>query len=61
MPAAGGSGRPFVQVHYGRRDITQRIRTTDLVNHLSPEAIGRATTDRERTMVGLHPADFYDG
>jgi len=60
-PAASGTGRLFLQVHYGRRDIAQRIRTTDVVNHLSPEAIARATTDRQRTLIGLHDPLFYDG
>jgi len=57
----GGRGRYFLQVHYGRRDIAQRIRTTDVVNHLSTDAIARATTERARTVVGLHPPFFYDG
>jgi ectoine hydroxylase-related dioxygenase (phytanoyl-CoA dioxygenase family) len=56
-----GSGRLFLQVHYGRRDIAQRIYTTDEVNHLSPEAVQRATTPRERTLIGLHAPYFYDG
>src|SRR4051794_25248913 len=43
-PAAGGDGRLFLQVHYGRRDIAQRIRPTSEVNHLSAEAIARAST-----------------
>ena len=61
LPAtADGRGRYFLQVHYGRRDIAQRIRTTDLVNHLSPEAIERAKTERERTLAGLHDPFFYD-
>jgi hypothetical protein len=47
-------------VHYGRRDIAQRIRTTAEVNHASPEAIARATTERARTILGLHDAFFYD-
>jgi len=55
------SGRFFLQVQYGRRDIAQRIRTTDVVNHLSDEALVRARSDRERTVVGLHPPGFYDG
>jgi len=61
--AAGpdGRGRLFLQVHYGRRDLAQRLRTTDAVNHLSDDAIGRATTERERSIIGLHPAYFYDG
>lgn len=54
-------GRFFLQVQYGRRDIAQRLRTTDHVNHLSDDAISRAMTDRQRTVVGLHPAGFYDG
>jgi ectoine hydroxylase-related dioxygenase (phytanoyl-CoA dioxygenase family) len=58
---AGGRGRYFLQVHYARRDIAQRIRTTDVVNHLSPEAVARADTDRSRTLVGLHAPFFYDG
>ncbi len=62
MPTtAQDEGRFFLQVQYGRRDIAQRLRTTDQVNHLSAEAIARATTDRERTVIGLHPAGFYDG
>lgn len=60
-PADGGTGRLFLQVHYGRRDIAQRIRTTDEVNHLSPEAIAWADTDRRRTVIGLHAPYFYDG
>ena len=61
LPAAGGSGRFFLQAHYGRRDIAQRLRTTDVVNHLSAAAVARARTEREQTLVGLHPAMFYDG
>lgn len=55
------TGRFFLQVQYGRRDIAQRIRTSDKVHHLSPDALGRAVSERERTVVGLHPAGFYDG
>jgi len=57
----GAAGRLFLQVHYGRRDIAQRILTTDVVNHLSPEAIERAVTPRERALIGLHDPYFYDG
>lgn len=55
------TGRFFLQVQYGRRDIAQRLRTTDDANHLSADAITRAESERERTVVGLHPAGFYDG
>jgi hypothetical protein len=62
LPAGpDGRGRYFLQVHYARRDVAQRIRTTAEVNHLSPEAVERATTDRERTLLGLHAPFFYDG
>lgn len=60
-PASGGSGRLFLQCHYGRRDLAQRIRTTAEVNHLSAEAIERAGTDRARRLAGLHDPYFYDG
>jgi ectoine hydroxylase-related dioxygenase (phytanoyl-CoA dioxygenase family) len=60
-PASGGHGRLFLQVHYGRRDIAQRLRTTDQVNHLEPAAVERAVTPRQRSLVGLHDAYFYDG
>ena len=57
----GDRGRYFLQVHYGRRDIAQRIRTTETVNHLAPNALQHVTTARERELLGLHPANFYDG
>ena len=64
MPTMDGDhGRFFLQVHYGRRDIAQRLLTTAEVNQLSPEAIARAKagSERDRRVVGLHPAFFYDG
>ncbi|MBC8273095.1 MAG: phytanoyl-CoA dioxygenase family protein [Gammaproteobacteria bacterium] len=57
----GDSGRFFLQVHYGRRDIAQRIQTTETTNHLSEQAIDRAKTTREQTLIGLHKPFFYDG
>lgn len=59
--AEGDHGRFFLQVHYGRRDIAQRILLTADANQLSAEAIARAGTDRERRVIGLHPPFFYDG
>lgn len=62
MPTGpGDSGRFFLQVHYGRRDIAQRIRTTESSHQLSPDAIERAGSDRDRTLIGLHQPFFYDG
>ncbi len=55
------TGRFFLQVHYGRRDIAQRIRPTSVVNHVSREAEERIESDRERRLLGLHPGLFYDG
>ncbi len=57
----GDPGRFFQQVHYARRDIAQRLRTTADANHVSDEAIARAVTPRERSLIGLHAPRFYDG
>jgi len=59
-PAKEGNRRFFLQCHYGRRDIAQRIFPTAEVSHVLPEAAERATTDRERALIGLHPMFFYD-
>lgn len=62
MPTgAGDSGRFFLQIHYGRRDIAQRLHSTMQTNQLSPDAIERANTAREKTVIGLHNPYFYDG
>ena len=62
LPAGeGATGRFFLQVHYGRRDIAQRVRTSAEANQLSPDAIARANTPRAKTIVGLHDPYFYDG
>ena len=62
MPTTDGDkGRYFLQVHYGRRDIAQRVRPTSEVNHLSLDAIDRATTEREKALIGIHANLFYDG
>jgi hypothetical protein len=61
LPAGdGGRGRYFLQVHYARRDLAQRVRTTDVANQASPEAAARAETDRDRALIGLHDPFFYD-
>jgi hypothetical protein len=57
----GDQGRFFLQVHYARRDIAQRILPTAQNNQIAPEALQRTSTDRERTLLGLHPTGFYDG
>ena len=55
----GATGRFFLQCHYGRRDIAQRLQTTAKVNHLNPR-VAAAVTGREKTMLGLHDPHFYD-
>jgi ectoine hydroxylase-related dioxygenase (phytanoyl-CoA dioxygenase family) len=55
-----GRGRYFLQVHYARRDIAQRLRAPHEVHQLSDDAVERATSDRERELVGLHHPFFYD-
>lgn len=57
----GDAGRFFLQAHYGRRDIAQRLRPTAQVNHLSDAARERIGSDRERRLLGLHENFFYDG
>ena len=54
-------GRFFLQIHYARRDIAQRVKPTSIVNHLQPESIERISSDRERHLLGLHHMGFYDG
>jgi ectoine hydroxylase-related dioxygenase (phytanoyl-CoA dioxygenase family) len=62
LPARdGGRGRFFLQAHYARRDIAQRVRTPADANQCSPDAITRAESTRERTLIGLHDPFFYDG
>lgn len=62
LPAGpGDSGRFFLQAHYGRRDIAQRVRPTTDVNHVRPEALARIRSERERRLLGLHENYFYDG
>lgn len=55
------SGRFFLQIHYGRRDIAQRVKATDEVNHVAEELVEKIKDSRQRTMLGLHTPSFYDG
>lgn len=62
MPtSADDAGRFFLQIHYARRDIAQRLKTTEQLNQLSDDALSFANEARQRTVVGLHSAMFYDG
>ncbi len=57
----GDGGRFFLQAHYGRRDIAQRLKTTSEINQLAAETVARAETARDKTVIGLHQPFFYDG
>lgn len=59
-PAQPDRRRFFLQAHYGRRDIAQRVFTTAEVSHVTPEAAARAQSERERKLIGLHAPYFYD-
>jgi Phytanoyl-CoA dioxygenase (PhyH) len=60
-PTDQDPGRYFVQCHYGRRDIAQRLRPTSASNQLSADAVERAVSKRDRALIGLHDPFFYDG
>lgn len=60
-PQTAGKGRFFLQINYARRDLAQRVRPTAVVNHTTREARQRATSERARALIGLHPERFYDG
>ena len=57
----GDKGRFFLEVHYARRDIAQRVKRTATVNHIDLDALGRIRSKRERRLLGLHPPGFHDG
>ena len=62
LPAREGDrGRFFLQVHYARRDIAQRVKPTSVVNHVDASALAELGCERERRLFGLHPRGFYDG
>lgn len=56
----GATGRFFLQSHYARRDVAQRLELTRDVNHL-PAEVAASLEGREATLLGLHPPFFYDG
>ncbi len=60
-PADEHQGRFFLQVHYGRRDIAQRVKSTKELNHVDEAAMERIETVRDRLLLGLHSQGFYDG
>ncbi len=59
-PTAATAGCSCRRTTAGATSRSASARPTE-VNHLSPEAIERAQTQRERDLVGLHHPYFYDG
>lgn len=53
-------GRRFLQTAFGRREIAQRVLLTDHHHCVSQAALARATTERQRQLLGIHPPGFYD-
>lgn len=59
-PQQGNSGRYFLQINYGRREIAPRVLPSDRLSPANEAARARALTARERQLIGLHEAGFYD-
>ncbi len=59
----GNHGRFFLQAHFARRDIAQRLVPASESNQLSQVAVDRAISSGKlaaRTIAGLHDIGFYD-
>ncbi len=62
LPAGeGDQGRFFLQCHYGRRDLSQRVLTTEESNQVEDANTVRSHGGRMTTLLGLHQPMFYDG
>lgn len=59
-PQEKSRGRFFLQVIYGRREIAQRVLPGEVLNPANEEARARATTPRQRELLGIHEQGFYD-
>lgn len=59
-PQESGEGRYFLQVVYGRREIAQRVLPPEVLNPANEDALARATTPRQRELLGVHEQGFYD-
>lgn len=55
-----GQGRFFLQTAYARREIAQRVLPGHEHNVANAEARARASTERQRQLLGIHPPAFYD-
>jgi hypothetical protein len=53
-------GRYFLQTAFGRREIAQRLRLPEHHHCVGEAALARATTERAREILGIHPPGFYD-
>jgi hypothetical protein len=62
LPPAPGCARPLLPADELRPARHRAARSADRhVHHASPDAIESARSQRERTLIGLHPQVFYDG
>ena len=59
-PQEKSHGRYFLQVIYGRREIAQRVLPGEVLNPANEAALARATTPRQRELLGIHEQGFYD-
>lgn len=59
-PQEDGTGRFFLQLNYGRREIAQRILPCEEHSPAGDAARSRARTLRERQLIGVHEQGFYD-
>ena len=60
-PTDACTGRFFLQINYGRREIAPRILPPSELNATTEESRARAKTPRQRQLIGLHEPCFYDG
>ncbi len=56
-PHTGGEPRVVYQMHYGRRDISQRFRP--FKNQRIPDEVVERATERGKELIGVHPISFY--
>ena len=59
-PQEQSPGRHFLQVIYGRREIAQRLLAPEAHHPANEAALSRATTPRQRELLGIHEQGFYD-
>ena len=59
-PQEASDGRYFLQINYGRREIAQRVLPCEVLKPAKGAALARATSTRQRQLLGIHEQGFYD-